>query len=177
MGHMPLLQSSSLEDWGSPETPFSLPNTEGKVLGGKHEDLGILGTCEVLDAWHWPADFEHDLFPASRRDSRKAIRGKDVVARGIRDARKTVRIPYIPDVHPDRIRSQSGRHRCIHDMQQHNAEREVGKKYARVRDDGVYQTYGRRRAQQAGKKLKQNQELHMFRKNMYALETPAAQYI
>ena len=26
--HTPLIQSSSLEDWGSPETPFLLPNME-----------------------------------------------------------------------------------------------------------------------------------------------------
>ena len=45
---------------------------------------------------------------------------------------------------------------------------------------GVYQSYGRLSAQQAGKTLKQNQELQMlFWKNMYAnaLEAPAAQDI
>ena len=45
-------------------------------------------------------------------------------------------------------------------------EREVGKKYARISDDGVYQNYGRLSAQQAGKKLNQNQELQMFWKSM-----------
>ena len=69
--HTPLLQSSSLEDWGSPETPSWLLNLEWRVLGEKHEDLGILGTREVLDAWHWPEKLEHYLCPASRRGSRK----------------------------------------------------------------------------------------------------------
>ena len=135
----------------------------------------MLGTREVLDAWHWPEELEHYLFPASRRGSRKVNRGKHVVAKAIRDARKAFRIPHIPDVHPDRIRSQSGRHRCINDMQQHIAEGEVGNKYARISDDGVYQKYGRLSAQQAGKKLKQNQELQIVWKNMYGVETPAAQ--
>ena len=54
---------------------------------------GILGTREVLDAWHWPDELEHYLFPASRRDS-KVNRGKDAVARAMRDARKTFRIPH-----------------------------------------------------------------------------------
>ena len=119
----------------------------------------MLGTGKVLDAWHWPEEFERYLLPASRRDSRKALRGKDVVARAIRDARKTFRNPHIPDVIPNRIRSHSGRHRCIHDMKHHRAEGEVGKTYSRIIDDGVYQNYGRLSAQQAGKKLKQSQEL------------------
>ena len=131
--------------------------------------MGMQGTREVLDAWHWPEELEHYLFPASRRGSRKVNRGKDVVARAIRDARKTFRIPHIPDVNPNRIRSHSGRHRCINDMKQHNAEREVGKKYARISDDGVYQNYGRLSAQQAGKKLKQN---HLFGKDLYVPEAP-----
>ena len=43
---------------------------------------------------------------------------------------------------------------------------------------GVYQSYGRLSAQQAGKTLKQNQELQMFFwKNMNAIEAPAAQHI
>ena len=46
--------------------------------------------------------------------------------------------------------------------------RKVGKKYARVRDAGVYQRYGRLSAPQASKTLKPNQELQMFWKNMYA---------
>ena len=54
------------------------------------------------------------------------------------------------------------RHRCINDMKQGNVERYVGKKHARISDQCVYQSYGWLRAQQAGNKLKQNQELHMF---------------
>ena len=59
---------------------------------------GILGTREMLDAWHLPEELEHYLFPASRRGSHKVNRGKDVVSKAIRNARKTFRIPHIPDV-------------------------------------------------------------------------------
>ena len=117
--HTPLLQSSSLEDWGSPETPFVLPNMEWRVLGEKHEDLGILGTREVLDAWHWPEELDHSLFTASRRGSRKVNRGKDVMASALRDVRMTCRISYIPDARDLWIRHCSGRPRCIHELKQH----------------------------------------------------------
>ena len=105
--------------------------------------LGVLGTCDVLNDWHWLAEHEHFLFPASRRDSRKVNQSKDVVARAIRDARKTICTPHIPDVHINRIRRHSGCHRCINDMKQHNVERDVGNNYAPVSDEGVYQSYGR----------------------------------
>ena len=167
--HTPLLQSSSLEDWGSPETPFSLPNTECRVLGWKHEDLGILGTREVLDAWHWPEELDHSLFTASRRGNRKVNRGKDVMASALRDVRMTCRISYIPDARDLWIRHCSGRPRCIHELKQHNAEQEVGQNFACITDDRVYQNYGRLSAQQAGKKLTQN---HQFWKGMYVPEAP-----
>ena len=76
------------------------------------------------------------------------------------------RIPHIPSVNPNRTKSHSGRHRCTNGMKQHDAEREAWKTYARISDDGVYQNYGRLSAQQAGKKLNQNQELQMFWKSM-----------
>jgi integrase len=136
---------------------------------------GMRGRREMLDAWYWPDKPEHYLFPASRRDSSRVNRGKDVVAKAIRNARRSFRIPHIPEVNPTRIRSHSGRHRCINDMKHHNVDKEVGKKYARISDDGVYQNYGKLSAQQAGKKLKLNQELQTFWKNMYVPEAPPAQ--
>jgi hypothetical protein len=60
-------------------------------------------------------------------------------------------------------------------MKHHNVDKEVGKKYARISDDGVYQNYGKLSAQQAGKKPKLNQELQTFWKNMYVPEAPPAQ--
>ena len=117
--HTPLLQSSSLEDSGSPETPFSLPNTECRVLGGKHEDLGILGTREVLDAWHWPEALAHSLFTTSRRGNRKVNRGKDIMASALRDVWMTCRISCIPDARDLWIKHCSGRPRCIHELKQH----------------------------------------------------------
>ena len=137
---------------------FSLPNTECKVLGGKHEDLGILGTREVLDAWRWPEELDHSLFTTSRRGNHKVNRGKDVMASAPRDVRMTCPISYIPDARDLWIRHCSGRPRCIHELKQHNAEQEVGHKFACITDDSVYQNYGRRSAQQAGKKLKQNHQ-------------------
>jgi hypothetical protein len=52
-------------------------------------------------------------------------------------------------------------------MKQHNVDREVGKKYARISDEGVHDRYGKLSAQQAGKKLLQNRELQAFWKHMY----------
>jgi len=52
-------------------------------------------------------------------------------------------------------------------MKQHNVEREVGKKYARIGSDGVYDRYGKLSAQQAGKKLLQNKELQDYWTKMY----------
>ena len=121
----------------------------------------------VDDSWNWPEEPEDYLFPASRRDSKHSRRTKDTVARAIRKARQTFKVPHIPEVQPNRIRSHSGRHRCINDMKQHNVEREVGKKFARITDDGVYEKYGKLSAQQAGKKLRQNVELQTFWKQMY----------
>jgi integrase len=133
----------------------------------RHRNTGLRGMQEVRDAWNWPEDPEGLLFPATRRDSRENRRTKDTVAKAIRKARATFRVPHIPEVLPHRIRSHSGRHRCINDMKQHNVEREVGKKFARITDDGVYEKYGKLSAQQAGKKLKLNLELQGFWKAMY----------
>ena len=47
-------------------------------------------------------------------------------------------------------------------------KKKVGKKYARIRDEGVYQRYGRLSAQQAGETRKRNQELQMVWKKIYA---------
>ena len=138
--------------------PFLLPNMEWRALGERHEDLGILGTREVLDAWHWPEELDNSLFTASRPGSRKVNRGKDVMASALRDVRMTCRISYIPDARDLWIRRCSGRPRCIHELKQHNAEREVGNELACITDDSVYQNYGRLSAQQAGKKLKQNHQ-------------------
>ena len=133
----------------------------------RQKNTGLRGVQDVNDAWNWPDDPENFLFPASRRDSKEARRTKDVVAKAIRKARATFRVPHIPEVQPNRIRSHSGRHRCINDMKQHNVDREVGKKIARITDDGVYERYGKLSAQQAGKKLRQNQELQALWKQMY----------
>jgi len=52
-------------------------------------------------------------------------------------------------------------------MKQHNVEREVGKKYARISDDTIYDGYGKLSAMQAGQKLLQNKELQAFWTQMY----------
>ena len=87
----------------------------------------------------------------------------------LRDVRMTCRISYIPDAKDLWIKHCSGRPRCIHELKQHNAEQEVGNKFACITDDSVYQNYGRLSAQEAGKKLKQH---HQFWKGMHVLEAP-----
>ena len=140
---------------------------EEGVSVSRVKNTGILGRQTSKDIWNWPEEPEDYLFPSTRRDSQQARRTKDTVARAIRNARQTFKVPHIPEVQPQRIRSHSGRHRCINDMKQHNVEREVGKKFARITDDGVYEKYGKLSAQQAGKKLRQNVELQSFWKQMY----------
>ena len=130
-------------------------------------NTSLRGLQEWSDAWNWPEDPECFLFPAKRQDSKERRKSKDVVAKAIRRTRATFRVPHIAEVQPNRIRSHSGRHRCINDMKQHNVDREVGKKFARITDDGVYEKYGKLSAEQAGKKLRQNQELQAFWKRMY----------
>ena len=128
---------------------------------------GARGRVAWNDEWTWPEDPAHHLFPASRRDSALDRLSKDTVARAIRRARSTFHVPHLPEVQPSMIRSHSGRHRCINDMKQHNVEREVGKKYARIGSDCVYDRYGKLSAQQAGKKLLQNRDLQDYWTKMY----------
>ena len=129
-------------------------------------NTGLRGVQSFSDTWLWPEEPEDYIFPASRRDSKETRRSKDVVARAIRKARQTFKVPHIPEVQPGRIRSHSGRHRCINDMKHHNVDREVGKKFARSADGGVYERYGKLSAQQAGKKLQQNLDLQAYWRQM-----------
>ena len=140
---------------------------EEGVSVNRMRNTGLQGVKAASDIWTWPEEAEDYLFPATRRDSRQGRRTKDTVSKAIRKARHTFKVPHIPEVRPDRIRSHSGRHRCINDMKQHNVDREVGKKFARITDDGVYEKYGKLSSQQAGKKLRQNMELQTFWKQMY----------
>ena len=134
--------------------------------------MGVRGKQEVTDAWIWPETPEEYLFPSSRRDSQQGRRTKDAVAKAIARARQTFQVPNIPEVQPSRIRSHSGRSRCIKDMKQHKAEREVGEKYAGITGGGVCGKHWRNKAkelnaQQVGKKLQQNRELQTYWKQMY----------
>ena len=126
---------------------------------------GSRGVQEVTDVWNWPEGPEEYLFPPSRRDSRSVRRSKDAVSKAIRRARQTFQVPHIPEVQPNRIRSNSGRSRCINDMKEHNVERQVGKKYARITDG--YEKHNKFSVRQAGKRLRQNQELQAYWKKMY----------
>ena len=91
------------------------------------------------------------------------------MASALSDVRMTCRISYIPDARDLWIKRCSGRPRCIHELKQHNVEREVGNKFACITDDRVYQNCGRLSAQQAGKTMKHN---HQFGKDMYVPEAP-----
>ena len=146
---------------------FLLKLREEGVSVRRQRNTGVRGMQAVTDEWFWPEDPEHHLFQAKRRDSKLVRASKDTVARAIRRARRTFHVPHIPEVQPGKIRSHSGRHRCINDMKEHNVEREVGKKYARISDETVYDRYGKLSAQQAGKKLLQNHDLQAYWKRMY----------
>ena len=125
---------------------------EEGVSVNRMRNTGLQGVKATNDIWTWPEEPEDYLFPATRRDSRKGRRTKDTVSKAIRKALHTFKVPHIPEVRPDRIKSHSGRHRCITDRKQHTVDREVGEKFARISDDGVYEKYGKLSSQQAGKK-------------------------
>ena len=73
----------------------------------RQRNTGLRGMQESSDAWNWPEDTECFLFPAKRQDFKQVRRTKDVVAKAIRRARATFRVPHIPEVQPNRIRSHS----------------------------------------------------------------------
>ncbi len=56
----------------------------------------------------------------------------------------------------------------MNDLKAHNVDREVGKQFARIGDDGVYETYGKLSDHQAGLKLKRNTPLQQAWKQMYS---------
>ena len=100
------------------------------------------------------------LFPATRRDNGLSYHSKDVVAAVIRKVRST----FVPpdgagSVRVENIVSHCGRHRCSNDMKSFGIKREVGKKFARISTDKVWDGYGPISQEQVGKKLAANVEL------------------
>ena len=90
------------------------------------------------------------------------------MAAAIRRARASYTPPAsCPDIDIGRIRSHSGRHRCINDLKAHDVAREIGKRLARINDDKVWGDYGRVTSEQAGIALKRNGELQEFWTAMY----------
>ena len=109
------------------------------------------------------------LFPATRKDSKVCYHSKDVVAAAIRKARTN----FIPpegagSVRVENIVSHCGRHRCSNDMKSFGIKREVGKKFARISTDKVWDGYGPISQEQVGKKLAANVELQRNWKSMYS---------
>ena len=90
------------------------------------------------------------------------------MAAAIRKVRSTC-VP--PDgagsVRVENIVSHCGRHRCSNDMKSFGIKREVGKKFARIATDKVYDGYGAISQEQVGKKLSANVELQNTWKSMY----------
>ena len=127
---------------------------------------GARGHAVYLDKWTWPETGL--LFPATRRDIGLSYHSKDVVAAAIRKVRST----FVPpdgagSVRIENIVSHCGRHRCSNDMKSFGIKREVGKKFARIATDKVWDGYGPISQEQVGKKLAANVELQRNWKSMY----------
>ena len=119
-----------------------------------------------LDQWTWPETGL--LFPATRKDSKVCYHSKDVVAAAIRKVRST----FVPpdgagSVRIENIVSHCGRHRCSNDMKSFGIKREVGKKFARISTDKVWDGYGPISQEQVGKQFAANVELQRNWKSMY----------
>ena len=128
---------------------------------------GARGHAVYLDQWAWPDTGL--LFPATRIDSRHTHHSKDVVAAAIRKVRSTCVPPACAgSVRIENIVSHCGRHRCSNGMKSFGIKREVGKKFARISTDKVWDGYGPISQEQVGKKLASNAELQRNWKLMYS---------
>ena len=94
---------------------------------------GARGFEKLKDDWKWPKDHGDYLFPSSW--SPICPRNKDVISDAIVKSRKTFQTT--PDqglVHPETIRSHSGRHRMVNDMKIAGVSMEVGMAFSRIKD-------------------------------------------
>ena len=78
------------------------------------------------------------------------------MSRAIRKARSSFVPPAGHNVKIGQIRSHSARHRCINDLKGSGVAVEVGKKFARIASDKVYNSYGKLTEEQAKEQLAGN---------------------
>ena len=132
----------------------------------RHRNSGIRGVEKVTDGWKWPSGSGDYLFPSVRNPN--IPKTKDLVSHAITRARKSFQ-PTIKDglVHPETIRSHSGRHRMVNDLKNAGVSMEVGMAYARIRDKKTYSNYGRLVEDQVGAALEGNAVLKKTLKNLY----------
>ena len=127
---------------------------------------GARGFEKLKDDWKWPKDHGDYLFPSSW--SPICPRNKDVISHAIVKSRKTFQTT--PDqglVHPETIRSHSGRHRMVNDMKNAGVSMEVGMAFSRIKDKKTYLNYGRLVEDQAGAALENNPVLRKTLKSLY----------
>lgn len=127
---------------------------------------GARGFEKLKDDWKWPKDHGDYLFPSSW--SPICPRNKDVISHAIVKSRKTFQTT--PDqglVHPETIRSHSGRHRMVNDMKNAGVSMEVGMAFSRIKDKKTYLNYGRLVEDQVGAALENNPVLRKTLKSLY----------
>ena len=151
--------------------------------------------CTYQDEWVWPKKNEDYLFPALREDAELQRRNKatcltlstalcfpgllltlwlpatscpqDVVSAAIRRIRKSYTPPATCSVKISNIRSHSGRQRSINDLKLTNVKSEVGKSFARITTDSVWESYGRLTENQVAESLLGNASLQQLWQTMY----------
>ena len=127
---------------------------------------GARGFEKLKDDWKWPKDHGDYLFPSSW--SPICPRNKDVISHAIVKSRKTFQTT--PDqglVHPETIRSHSGRHRMVNDMKNAGVSMEVGMAFSLIKDKKTYLNYGRLVEDQVGAALENNPVLRKTLKSLY----------
>ncbi|CAE7619753.1 unnamed protein product, partial [Symbiodinium sp. KB8] len=128
---------------------------------------GSRGYVTYQDSWGWPADPEAFLFPATRKDATAKHMNKDSASAAIRRARASFVPPAGTDVQIGKIRSHSSRQRAINDLKVSGVSAPVGKRFARIASDRVWDGYGQLTTDQVEAGLKRSSAFQELQCEIY----------
>ena len=100
--------------------------------------------------------------------------GQDAAAAAIRRARSSFVPPADCQVNIARVRSHSSRQRCINDLKITFVPKDVGKRFARIASDKVYDGYGQLTDNQVAASLARNSDAQNLWKSMHCEANLAA---
>ncbi|CAE7696987.1 unnamed protein product [Symbiodinium sp. CCMP2592] len=129
--------------------------------------FGSRGYVTYQDSWSWPTDPEAFLFPATRKDAVAKHMNKDTASAAIRRARASFVPPAGTDVKISSIRSHSSRQRAINDLKVTGVSTPIGKRFARIVSDRVWEGYGQLTTDQVDAGLKQATAFQQLQNQIY----------